>query len=85
VRRHRWGVAAYAANGGTVQMGIGQILDAAATALRDMRGLGVWSDMVSDGVLDLVRAKALDVNTGPIQQRAPVENGSAVVRSYLVA
>jgi K+-transporting ATPase A subunit len=25
------------------------------------------------------------VNTGPIQQRAPVENRSAVVRSYLVA
>ena len=56
------GVATYAANGGTLQMGIGQIPDAAASALSGMRGLGVWSEMVSDGVLDLVRAKALDPN-----------------------
>ena len=56
------GVAAYATNGGTVQMGIGQIPDAAATALRDMGELGVWSEMISDGVLDLVRAGSLDPN-----------------------
>lgn len=53
-------VAAFATDGGTVQLGIGQIPDATAAALRNVRGLGVWSEMVSDGVLDLVRAGALD-------------------------
>src|ERR1039458_9713628 len=46
----------------------------------------------SDGGLDRIHSVARDqgfsyhdarcVNTGPIQQRAPVENGGAVVRSY---
>jgi acyl-CoA hydrolase len=53
-------VAGYATDGCTVQLGIGQIPDAAATALRGSRGLGVWSEMVSDGVLDLDRSGALD-------------------------
>ena len=44
-------VAAYAVDGGTVQLGIGQIPDAAAAALCARRGLGVWSEMVSDGLL----------------------------------
>ena len=53
-------IAAYASDGGTVQVGIGQIPDAATAALRGHRGLGVWSEMVSDGMLDLVRSGALD-------------------------
>ncbi len=53
-------VAGYATAGGTVQLGIGQIPDAAAGALVAMRGLGVWSEMLSDGVLGLDRAGALD-------------------------
>jgi len=53
-------VAGYATDGGTVQLGIGQIPDAAAGALEGMQGLGVWSEMVSDGVLGLDRAGALD-------------------------
>ena len=35
-------VAAYAADGGTVQLGIGQLPDATAAALSGRRGLGVW-------------------------------------------
>jgi acyl-CoA hydrolase len=53
-------VAGYAVDGATVQLGIGQIPDAAAGALAVRRGLGVWSEMVSDGLLDLDRAGALD-------------------------
>jgi len=53
-------VARYAVDGGTVQLGIGQIPDAAAGALVGRRNLGVWSEMVSDGLLDLDRAGALD-------------------------
>jgi len=52
--------AGYATDGCTVQLGIGEIPDGAAAALRRARGLGVWSEMVSDGVLDLVRSGALD-------------------------
>jgi len=54
------GAARYASDGGTVQLGIGQIPDSAAAALHGLRGLGVWSEMVSDGVLGLARSGALD-------------------------
>ncbi len=53
-------VAGYATNGGTIQLGIGQIPDAAAGALADRQQIGVWSEMMSDGVLGLDRAGALD-------------------------
>jgi acyl-CoA hydrolase len=53
-------VAHYAVDGGTIQLGIGQIPDTAARHLRARRGLGVWSEMVSDGVLQLERSGALD-------------------------
>jgi len=53
-------VAGYATDGGTVQLGIGQLPDAAARSLQSKRGLGIWSEMVSDGVVELERAGALD-------------------------
>jgi acyl-CoA hydrolase len=53
-------VAGYATDGGTLQFGIGQVPDAAAHHLRSKRRLGVWSEMVSDGVLRLDQAGALD-------------------------
>lgn len=52
--------ARYACDGGTIQLGIGQIPDAAAASLRRARSLGVWSEMISDGVLGLSRSGALD-------------------------
>lgn len=58
-------VASYAVSGGTIQLGIGALPDAAARALRSARGLGVWSEMVSDGVLELERSGALEL-TRPI-------------------
>ncbi len=53
-------VTRYVSDGGTVQFGIGLIPDAAAAALRTARGLGIWSEMVSDGALSLERSGALD-------------------------
>jgi acyl-CoA hydrolase len=53
-------VASLASDGGTLQMGIGQLPDAAASQLRHKRYLGVWSELVSDGVMHLERAGALD-------------------------
>ncbi len=53
-------VARYATDGCTMQLGIGQVPDAAAVHLRTKRGLGIWSEMVSDGVMELERSGALD-------------------------
>jgi len=48
------------ADGATLQLGIGEIPDAALDGLRGKRGLGIWSEIIGDGVLELERAGALD-------------------------
>ncbi|WP_030172164.1 acetyl-CoA hydrolase/transferase family protein [Spirillospora albida] len=47
----------------TLQLGIGAVPDAVLASLPDRRGLGVWSEMFSDGVLALEKAGALDTGT----------------------
>ena len=47
-------------DGATLQLGIGAVPDAVLAALRGRRGLTVWSEMFSDGVLALHKAGALD-------------------------
>ncbi len=56
-------VAARVPDGATVQAGIGAIPDAALGGLLGRRGLRVWSEMISDGVLALERARSLDDQT----------------------
>jgi acyl-CoA hydrolase len=41
-------------DGATLQLGIGAIPNAVATALRDRRDLGIHSEVISDGVMDLI-------------------------------
>jgi acyl-CoA hydrolase len=53
-------VAAMVEDGATVQAGIGAIPDAVLAALVPRKGLRVWSEMISDGVLDLARTCSLD-------------------------
>jgi acyl-CoA hydrolase len=53
-------VAAFATDGTTLQLGIGLIPTVAARLMSGRRGLRVWSEMISDGVMDLHRAGALD-------------------------
>ena len=53
-------VAELVADGATLQLGIGQIPDATLRALTARRRLGVWSEMISDGVMALDRRGALD-------------------------
>ena len=53
-------VAARVADGSTLQMGIGGVPDATLAALTGRTGLRVWTEMFSDGVLDLDRIGALD-------------------------
>lgn len=53
-------VATRVADGATLQLGIGAVPDAVLSGLTGRRGLRVWSEMFSDGVLELDRAGALD-------------------------
>jgi acyl-CoA hydrolase len=48
------------ADGATLQLGIGLVPDATLPGLTARRGLAVWSEMFSDGVLVLDEAGALD-------------------------
>ncbi len=47
-------VASLVDDGATLQAGIGQIPDAALQALLHKKDLGVWTEMFSDGVIDLI-------------------------------
>jgi len=53
-------VAARVVDGATLQMGIGAVPDAAVAGLTARRGLRIWTEMFSDGLLTLERAGALD-------------------------
>jgi acyl-CoA hydrolase len=53
-------VAALIGDGATLQAGIGAVPDAVLAGLHHRRGLAVWSEMFSDGVLALAKAGALD-------------------------
>jgi acyl-CoA hydrolase len=53
-------VASLASDGGTLQMGIGQLPNASLGHMLERRSMGVWSELVSDGVMHLDRAGALD-------------------------
>jgi acyl-CoA hydrolase len=53
-------VAAMIKDGATLQVGIGAVPDAVLAALTDHRNLRVWSEMISDGVMELSAQRALD-------------------------
>ena len=53
-------VARFVDNGATLQLGIGAVPDAAISQLSDRQNLGAWSEMVSDGILELEWRGALD-------------------------
>jgi acyl-CoA hydrolase len=55
-------VSRFADDGATLQLGIGQIPNVVAGELVNRRDLGVWSEMISDGVLSLERAGSLDMS-----------------------
>lgn len=59
------GVATLVDDGATIQVGIGELPDAVLASLRGCHGLGIWSEAISDGVLELERGGTLDT-TRPI-------------------
>jgi len=71
-------VAALVPERATLQLGIGAVPDAVLSALAGRRGLMVWSEMFSDGVLALEQAGALD-------PEIPVTASFAFGRSELLA
>lgn len=58
-------VARLVADGATLQAGIGAVPDAVLAALTGLKGLRVWSEMISDGVVNLAAHAVLDW-TAPI-------------------
>ena len=47
-------------DGSTLQLGIGAIPDAVLASLKDRKNLGIHSEMISDGVIDLYEAGAIN-------------------------
>ncbi len=47
-------------DGATLQTGIGEIPDAVLSALKDHKDLGVHSEMVSDGIIDLIQSGVIN-------------------------
>lgn len=47
-------------DGSTLQMGIGAVPDSTLKSLASRRGLRIWTELFSDGILDLDAAHALD-------------------------
>ncbi len=56
-------VAALIEDESTFQLGIGQVPDATLRALAARRGLAIWSEMITDGVMELERHGALETAT----------------------
>ena len=55
-------IAAQVSDGSTLQTGIGAVPDAVLASLITRKGLRIWTEMFSDGVLNLFKAGALDAD-----------------------
>jgi acyl-CoA hydrolase len=53
-------IAARVEDGSTLQLGIGAVPDAVLSSLTQRKGLRIWTEMFSDGVLELNRRDCLD-------------------------
>lgn len=53
-------IAARVQDQSTLQLGIGAVPDAVLTSLSQQKGLRIWTEMFSDGVLELFKRDALD-------------------------
>ncbi len=60
-------------DGATLQLGIGAIPDAVLSQLKDKKNLGIHSEMISDGVVDLYEAGVIDCS------KKAIDNGKMIV------
>ena len=70
-------VASLIKNGDTLQLGVGTIPDAALSFLKDKTDLGIHSEMVSDGVVDLMEQGVIT------NDRKNIDRGKSIV-SFLM-
>ena len=77
-------LAALVGDGATLQMGIGQVPDAHLEALGGRRRLGIWSETISDGVMELEQAgasiRAVRSSPRSCSARRPSTNGPIATR-----
>jgi 4-hydroxybutyrate CoA-transferase len=59
-------VAALIENGSTIQLGLGKVTQIVADYLKDKKDLGIHTEMISDGIVDLVKSGAI---TGRLKYR----------------
>jgi acyl-CoA hydrolase/RimJ/RimL family protein N-acetyltransferase len=52
-------VAALIENGSTIQLGLGKVTQIVADYLKDKKDLGIHTEMISDGIVDLVKSGAI--------------------------
>jgi len=76
-RRIGENVASLIEDGSTLQVGIGVIPDATLSCLKNHRNLGVHSEMISDGIMDLLAA-------GAINNEKKNLNPGKVVTSFMI-
>jgi acyl-CoA hydrolase len=76
-RRIAENVASLIPDGATLQTGIGGIPDAVLTCLGDKRDLGIHSELVGDGVIDLMESGVLN------GERKSIHRGKAVISFVL--
>jgi acyl-CoA hydrolase/GNAT superfamily N-acetyltransferase len=79
-------VASLVDDGATIQTGIGVIPDATLGALSSKKDLGVWTEMLSDGIVDLVQAGVITgkwKTTDPGRVSASFAFGSQRIYSFL--
>ena len=53
-------IAALISDNSTLQLGIGAVPDAVLSSLKERHGMRIWTEMFSDGVLDLYKTGVLD-------------------------
>jgi acyl-CoA hydrolase/GNAT superfamily N-acetyltransferase len=68
-------IAAIIEDGSTLQIGLGRVPNEALRHLRDRRNLGIHSDVITDGILDLVEA-------GVVTGRCKTRHRDCIVASY---
>jgi 4-hydroxybutyrate CoA-transferase len=64
-------------DGSTLQLGIGAVPDAVLSALKDKKDLGIHSEMISDGVVDLVES-------GVITSRKKTIHRGKIITTFLM-
>ncbi|HET6619532.1 MAG TPA: GNAT family N-acetyltransferase [Dongiaceae bacterium] len=68
-------IAAIIEDGSTLQIGLGRVPNEALRHLKDRRNLGIHSDVITDGILDLVEA-------GVVTGRCKTRHRDCIVASY---